>query len=96
MLEGDEALFGAAINLTKRVMDRAGGGEILVTDTVRQLAGTVPDARFHDRGRVALKGFPERQHLHELRAAGATAQPRAAAPQVPAPDPRRRGAGDRG
>ncbi|HSD76089.1 MAG TPA: adenylate/guanylate cyclase domain-containing protein, partial [Solirubrobacteraceae bacterium] len=59
--EGDDGLFGAAINLAKRVMDRAGGGEILVTDTVRQVAGTMPDAQFRDRGRVALKGFPERQ-----------------------------------
>ena len=53
-------------------MDRADGGEVLVTDTVRQLAGTMPDARFRDRGRVALKGFPERQRLHEV-AAEATA-----------------------
>ena len=47
-------------------MDRAHGGEILLTDTVRQLAGTMPGTRFRDRGRVALKGFPERQHLFEV------------------------------
>ena len=65
----DGALFGAAINLASRVMDRADGGEILVTDTVRQLVGTMPDARFRERGRVALKGFPERQRLHEAQPA---------------------------
>ena len=74
-------LFGAAINLAARVMDRAAGGEILVTDTVRQLAGTMPDARFRDRGRVALKGFPERQRLHQVRAADGQPAPRPQAPR---------------
>ena len=64
--EGEGELFGAAINLAARVMDRANGGQVLVTDAVRQLVGTIPGARFRDRGRVNLKGFPERQHLHEV------------------------------
>jgi peptide/nickel transport system substrate-binding protein len=76
ILEGDRNLFGAAINLTKRVMDRADGGQVLVTDAVRQLVGTVPGARFRDRGRVALKGFPERQHLYEVRPVEAAAPSR--------------------
>ena len=62
-------MFGAAVNLAARVMDRARGGQVLVTDTVREAAGTMPDARFRDRGRVALKGFPERQRLFEVRPA---------------------------
>ena len=82
--EDEGELFGAAINLASRVMDRAGGGEILVTDTVRQLAGTMPDARFRDRGRVALKGFPQRQRLHQI-----TPEEKRPAPRPPAP--RRRG-----
>ena len=76
-VEGDGELFGAAVNLAARVMERADGGEILVTETVRQVAGTMPEARFRDRGRVALKGFPERQRLHEVRRADGC--PRAAA-----------------
>ena len=76
VLEGDDdQLFGAAINLAKRVMDRADGGQILITDAVRQLVGTVPGARFRDRGRVALKGFPERVRLHEVRPDGARPPP---------------------
>jgi YVTN family beta-propeller protein len=78
---GDE-LFGAAINLAARVVDRADGGEILTTDTVRQLVGTMTDASFRDRGRVALKGFAERQRLYEVR----PADPR---PARPPPRPRR-------
>ncbi len=61
--------FGATINLAARVVDRADAGQVLVTDTVRQLVGAMPGARFRDRGRVTLKGFPERQHLHEVRPA---------------------------
>ena len=72
---GDGELFGAAVNLAARVMDRAHGGEVLVTDMVRQLAGTMPGARFDDRGRVALKGFSERQRLHRVRASGGRSPP---------------------
>jgi len=75
VVEGDGELFGAAVNLAARVMERADGGEILVTETVRQVAGTMPDARFRDRGRVALKGFPERQRLHEVRQADGHTRP---------------------
>ena len=85
VVEGDGELFGAAVNLAARVMERARGGQVLVTDTVRQLVGTMPDARFRDRGRAALKGFPERQRLFEVQAADGiprrrrTARPRRAA-----------------
>jgi YVTN family beta-propeller protein len=72
---GDDELFGAAINLAARVMDRADGGEILTTDTVRQLVGTMPEASFRDRGRAALKGFAERQRLWEVRPAEARPAP---------------------
>jgi YVTN family beta-propeller protein len=80
---GDDELFGAAINLAARVMDRADGGEILTTDTVRQLVGTMPQASFRDRGRAALKGFAERQRLWEVRSAEARPAAPPAAPRAP-------------
>jgi YVTN family beta-propeller protein len=83
---GDE-LFGAAINLAARVMDRADGGQILTTDTVRQLVGTMTGTSFRDRGRVALKGFAERQRLWEVRRAEATP---AKAPAIGRPSRRTR------
>jgi peptide/nickel transport system substrate-binding protein len=82
IMEGDDGLFGAAINLTKRVMDRAEGGQVLMTDAVRQLVGTVPEAHFRDRGRFAPKGFPERVRLYEVRPVTRAPPPR--------PPPRRR------
>jgi YVTN family beta-propeller protein len=85
VLQGRGEPFGAAINLAARVMDRADGGEVLTTDTVRQLAGTLTGASFRDRGRVALKGFAERQRLYEVRPADA----RAERPPAPHRPPRR-------
>jgi YVTN family beta-propeller protein len=84
VLGGGDELFGAAINLAARVMDRADGGQILATDTVRQLVGTVTGAAFRDRGRFALKGFAERQRLYEVRPSETRPEP---AP--PARPPRR-------
>jgi peptide/nickel transport system substrate-binding protein len=77
VFQADGEVFGAAVNLAARVMDRARGGQVLATDTVRQAAGTAPDARFRDRGRVALQGFPGRQRLFEVGAS--VGRPRRAA-----------------
>jgi YVTN family beta-propeller protein len=58
--------FGAAINAAARVAACASGRQVLVSDSVRQLAGTVPGVHWTDRGRFALKGFPERWRLYEV------------------------------
>ena len=58
--------FGAAVNATQRVAGHAKGGQILVSEPVRHLAGTIPDVTFSDRGRSTLKGFSERWRLFEV------------------------------
>lgn len=58
--------FGGAVNAAARVAGNAKGGEILVSDAVKQLAGTMPGVAFRDRGRFRLKGFPEPWRLHEV------------------------------
>ncbi|MFN2525033.1 MAG: AAA family ATPase, partial [Actinomycetota bacterium] len=57
---------GAAINAAARITDRAKGGEILVSEIVKQLAGATAEVSFSERGRVKLKGFPERWRLFEV------------------------------
>jgi class 3 adenylate cyclase/pimeloyl-ACP methyl ester carboxylesterase len=59
-------LFGSAVNMASRIAAEAGGGEILVSDVVRQL---VLGRRFlfAERGAVALRGFDEPVRLFELR-----------------------------
>ena len=62
VLEGDD-IYGQAVNAAARIAARARGGEILVSEIVRQLAGSGPEFTFTDRGRFRLKGFPDRWHL---------------------------------
>jgi class 3 adenylate cyclase len=59
---GDD-VAGLAVHLTARIMDRAGGGEVLVSRTVRDLVvGSELD--FEERGEHELKGIPEPWHLY--------------------------------
>jgi len=58
--------FGAAVNATQRVAGHAKGGQVLVSEPVRHLAGTIPDVTFRDRGRFTLKGFSERWRLYDV------------------------------
>ena len=54
---------GIAVNIAARIAELAGGGEILVSGTVRDLvAGS--GLAFDDRGDHALKGLPEPMRLY--------------------------------
>lgn len=55
--------IGGAVNAAARIAARADGGEVLVSDVVRQLVGIAPAITFVDRGRHRLKGFTDRLHL---------------------------------
>ncbi|MGH2792721.1 MAG: ATP-binding protein [Actinomycetota bacterium] len=65
-------LLGAAVNAAARIAGKAHGGQILVANVVKDLAGVRPDLSYIDRGLYWLKGFPERWRLYEIlrRAAG--------------------------
>lgn len=72
-------LFGAAVNAAARIAGKARGGQILVANVVKDLAGLRPDLSYVDRGLFWLKGFPERWRLFEVaRQASGPAQERAA------------------
>jgi hypothetical protein len=62
--------FGAALNGAARVAAVAAGGEIVVCEPARQLAGTVDGVRFCDLGRFRLRGFDEPWRLYRVDAAG--------------------------
>jgi predicted ATPase len=59
-------IFGAAVNVAARVAGKAKGGEILVSEIVRQLVGPIAEMKFEYRGRYKLKGFPDRWRLHQV------------------------------
>jgi class 3 adenylate cyclase len=62
----EEDLFGTAVNEAARITAAAKGGEILVSDVVRQLAKG-KDFLFADRGETSLKGLDEPVRLYEVR-----------------------------
>jgi class 3 adenylate cyclase/DNA-binding CsgD family transcriptional regulator len=74
-IDGDP--IGAAVNAAARIAARATGGEVLVSDVVRQLAGTTQAIRFVDRGRRRLEGLSERWHLWAAEDATAEQHPSA-------------------
>jgi class 3 adenylate cyclase len=62
--EGD--YFGTAVTLAARIADRAKGGQILVSEVVRTVGGSLAGVEFRDAGRKQLKGIKGRQRVYEV------------------------------
>jgi len=67
--------IGRAVNLAARIAALAEGGQILISETVRQLAGPLQGLQYIDRGDHALKGFSEKSRLYEVSRIEALAHP---------------------
>ena len=65
----DGDYFGGDVNLAHRVVTRALGGEVLVTDPVMEVVRDSEYLDFEAIGEVSLKGFPEPIHLYVARPA---------------------------
>ena len=63
----DDSL-GEAVNAAARIAAKAAGGEVLVSDVVRQLVGSMPGVRFTDRGRSRLRGSSDQWRLFAVAA----------------------------
>ncbi len=63
--EGD--FFGKNVILASRIADEAKGGEILVSDLLRQLTDSAGEFVFDDGREVELKGLAERQRVYSIR-----------------------------
>ena len=59
----DGDFFGRDVNLASRVVARARGGEVLVTEVVEEAIGERENLKFEVIGQVKLKGFDEPQRL---------------------------------
>ena len=59
-------LFGTAVTMAARIMSFAKGGEIVVSDVVRQLVAGKGFV-FHDRGEVEVRGFDEPVRVYEVK-----------------------------
>jgi adenylate cyclase len=65
----DGDYFGGDVNLAHRVVNRALGGEVLVTGSVTEAVSDSDYLNFDPIGEVGLKGFPEPIHLYVARPA---------------------------
>jgi class 3 adenylate cyclase/tetratricopeptide (TPR) repeat protein len=72
--EHDGMVSGVAINAASRIMGKAQGGEILVSEIVAQASSA--EVTFVDRGSFWLKGFPGRWKLFQALWAETEARPR--------------------
>lgn len=63
----DGDYFGTEVNLVHRIVNRALGGEVLVTDRVVESIGNNQYLEFEPIGGVELKGFPEPTPLFVVR-----------------------------
>jgi adenylate cyclase len=63
----DGDYFGTEVNLVHRIVNRALGGEVLVTDRVVESIGKNEYLEFEPIGGVELKGFPEPTPLYVVR-----------------------------
>ena len=70
VLYRDGDYFGREVNQAARVVARAGGGEVLVTRPVVEMAAGVDALEFNRIGEVRLKGFSEPTELFTVSASG--------------------------
>jgi adenylate cyclase len=62
-------VYGVVVNIAARIAAASAPGEVLVSDTVRNLARTSAAATFEDRGEHTLKGIAEPHRLIAVRLA---------------------------
>jgi class 3 adenylate cyclase len=63
-------VYGGAVNIASRICGIAAPGEILVSQTVRDLARTSAGMTFEDRGEHELKGIADPVRIFAARANG--------------------------
>ncbi len=69
-IQEEEDFFGAAVIVAARINALAEGGEILISEAVKQLASGVRGVEFKFKGEFALKGLREQYRLYQVIAIG--------------------------
>ena len=67
-MKEDNNIFGGAVNLAARIASSSNPSEILVSDTIRNLAKTSTDVSFNPKGEYTLKGISEPHQLYGITA----------------------------
>ena len=68
VIKEEEDYFGSAVVMAARIMNESTGGQILVSDLLRQVAEGPSNSEheYSDFGRRTLKGFNEEEHIFEV------------------------------
>jgi class 3 adenylate cyclase len=69
VIREDNNVFGGAVNIAARISGLSAPGEVLVSQTVRDLARTSAGVSFEDRGEHALKGVGDPVRVWAVREA---------------------------
>jgi len=68
VIKEDNNIYGGAVNLAARISGSSEPGEILVSDTIRNLAKTSTNVSFNPKGEYTLKGISEPHQLYGITA----------------------------
>ena len=68
-------VLGHAVNVARRVMEEARGGEVVLSELVKELAGPLEGFQYVERGVRRLKGLNQPLTLYELQPVRALAHP---------------------
>lgn len=68
VIREDGNVFGGAVNIAARIAAESAAGEVLISQTVRDLARTSAGVSFEDRGERELKGVGEPVRLYAVKA----------------------------
>ncbi|MDA0238618.1 MAG: adenylate/guanylate cyclase domain-containing protein [Proteobacteria bacterium] len=79
----DDDLFGTTVQLSARIVDKAGLGQIFVSEGVRAICNDGHGLTFINRGAREMKGFKDPIVLYEVQWSGTKATPPAPAPAPP-------------
>lgn len=66
VIKEDNNIYGGTVNLAARIAGSTNPGEILVSDTIRNLAKTSTNVKFNPKGEYNLKGISEPHQLYSV------------------------------
>ncbi len=74
-IQNERDFIGQTVSLTERIMGQADGGQIFVSEVVKNIAGMMDGFQYADQGARRLQGFSEAQKLYEFQRIEAISSP---------------------
>lgn len=74
-IQDERDFIGQTVNMTERIMDQANGGQIFVSEVVKNIAGAIKGFEYVGQGKRRLGGINEAQAIYEFHRIQALASP---------------------